>query len=1014
MSRSSYPGMLDSDVELPRVDDNISEIGSDAINSIRDAIFAIEKTVGVSPQGNMADLATRINSVIDANGVIKTQALSQKGLVTLPINNNQIDPNANIQESKLDLDYSTASLNAANSSVRADITTLQTSFTAFVAQTVNHFGGSGNRHDGYQIDLTTSIRGASNVGTALHLVSNSLFDHEQSTGTVHAATGISVNNTFTNIEASNVQEALDDLDTLTTGSLTTANDSLHDSAVAKNQRGEEGAQGNLRSTTLAPTIFQTETSKATNILQVMRPNVARITSKGADLRAVKAGTSSSLRILAGGVGRTALDVDLTAVLPTEDLSEIIRAINTKAQGCEDHYPISAYNTDGQLTIAHTIPGEGKTITIQSSVSASAHTALGFGDVADTTISWSGTSHSGYAGGKRVNDFKSLVKVRHNHKTKPLNTIILGLGDLSQFGIPIGNEGRVICNITNHSTTPTDNGTHYILAFPNSQKFVLSADIQLGEFDIEIMADSVNFENSANGEIFDIFVEHIEDGYGKVVKENRATFGTISGINIKAISESFPTNSVEWEVESGTSVKLLSNGEEGDPVNIPLGFTGELRVFAPDNINSALIEVSGVPAAGTSIKKSVSVATFAGSADRIYIGSVHYSGNFGEETLKYVTDRRQLGASVRNTTSDQLNPMPVEAAVSDLRNNGIIRGFDVLSIGSTVKVRGGRAYVSGKVVDVETQEVAITDFGEANRLLLLGPGGKFFVKSEFDAGFSFDELTAGDAYGDNRNVALVAQLHTDGSTVDSFSDRRLFISNIDKRLVDTKAQLEQRIDSIQDTVGGTFWGVTVAESEVEGDGYLASIESSINHGFTELDARGFSAENNLTTTRRFEFDELTTSQTSVFKAVGITHINVFADAVYTGSDGGPFGVSGTVLVDLGVAVEVGQSNITVTEDYATVKTIPTSIFASSSITERYVASIPTSRLGLSNNILFDVVPRIRIQGSTYVDGGPGGSDPNPEIRFDNVRIVTSSYSVAGNILSVDGSTSSIATTIDDVL
>jgi len=65
-------------------------------------------------------------------------------------------------------------------------------------------------------------------------------------------------------------------------------------------------------------------------------------------------------------------------------------------------------------------------------------------------------------------------------------------------------------------------------------------------------------------------------------------------------------------------------------------------------------------------------------------------------------------------------------------------------------------------------------------------------------------------------------------------------------------------------------------------------------------------------------------------------------------------------------------------------------------------------------MFDVATRVRIQNATLVDGGPGGPDPNPVIRFDNVRIVTSSYSIAGNILGEDGSSSPLATTVGDVL
>ncbi len=47
---TTYPGTLDSDLDLPRASDDVTEISSDSINSIRDAVIAIETAVGTEPQ----------------------------------------------------------------------------------------------------------------------------------------------------------------------------------------------------------------------------------------------------------------------------------------------------------------------------------------------------------------------------------------------------------------------------------------------------------------------------------------------------------------------------------------------------------------------------------------------------------------------------------------------------------------------------------------------------------------------------------------------------------------------------------------------------------------------------------------------------------------------------------------------------------------------------------------------------------------------------------------------------
>ena len=82
---SIYPSELDTDLEIPRVDNNVTEVSSDTINALRDAVFNIEKNLGLSLQGNKPDLAARLNVSIDSNGNLKTSALTAAGLVTLPI-----------------------------------------------------------------------------------------------------------------------------------------------------------------------------------------------------------------------------------------------------------------------------------------------------------------------------------------------------------------------------------------------------------------------------------------------------------------------------------------------------------------------------------------------------------------------------------------------------------------------------------------------------------------------------------------------------------------------------------------------------------------------------------------------------------------------------------------------------------------------------------------------------------------------------------------------------------------
>jgi hypothetical protein len=73
---SIYPGQLDTDLQLPPATNGTTAVTAASINNLRDAILSIEQAIGVDPQGNLSDLATRINRAIDSNGNIRSSALS--------------------------------------------------------------------------------------------------------------------------------------------------------------------------------------------------------------------------------------------------------------------------------------------------------------------------------------------------------------------------------------------------------------------------------------------------------------------------------------------------------------------------------------------------------------------------------------------------------------------------------------------------------------------------------------------------------------------------------------------------------------------------------------------------------------------------------------------------------------------------------------------------------------------------------------------------------------------------
>lgn len=125
MSKSSYPNKIDSSIELPIVRNNITEINAEFLNSIRDAIIQIEKTLGINPNGS-STVAERLSSSLDATGEFKKEALDKAGVIYGPIINESISKIAAIEEAKLKLDFPTKLL-------QTEVSLLKTELEGFIS-----------------------------------------------------------------------------------------------------------------------------------------------------------------------------------------------------------------------------------------------------------------------------------------------------------------------------------------------------------------------------------------------------------------------------------------------------------------------------------------------------------------------------------------------------------------------------------------------------------------------------------------------------------------------------------------------------------------------------------------------------------------------------------------------------------------------------------------------------------------------------------------------------------------
>jgi hypothetical protein len=155
MANSKYPNKIDTSIEIPAVRDNIAEIGSEVINSVRTAIFQIEKTLGINPQGAVGNtVSSRINRSIDSSGNIKKEALSMAGVLSGPLSDKDISKTAAINERKLNLDYPTTLLQEEISQLTYSLNIIEDTLDGLASLLAVHVHPSAtNRHPASAISV---------------------------------------------------------------------------------------------------------------------------------------------------------------------------------------------------------------------------------------------------------------------------------------------------------------------------------------------------------------------------------------------------------------------------------------------------------------------------------------------------------------------------------------------------------------------------------------------------------------------------------------------------------------------------------------------------------------------------------------------------------------------------------------------------------------------------------------------------------------------------------------------
>jgi hypothetical protein len=251
MPKSKYPEKIDTSVEIPAVRDNIAEVGSDVLNSIRTAIFQIERTLGINPQGAIGNsVAGRLSSSLDGNGNILKEALDRAGLISGPIIDSDVSKVASIQESKLKLNYPTQVLQSEISILNSQIDEIIEKIAEIAAQLSAHINKNAlSRHTAIQIDVDSALVYQSdssaksleegNLQEALETIYNAHVNYTglnvSESNNSHAADQIYYNKELTSdiITGNDVQTAIDEVANVGLTSLRNSILNLHSNGIIR-------------------------------------------------------------------------------------------------------------------------------------------------------------------------------------------------------------------------------------------------------------------------------------------------------------------------------------------------------------------------------------------------------------------------------------------------------------------------------------------------------------------------------------------------------------------------------------------------------------------------------------------------------------------------------------------------------------------------------------------------------------------------------------------------------------
>jgi len=743
---SKFPTELDTDAELPSVIDGSTEIGGEAINAQKDAILAIERTLGTDVQGTTGSLADRLAVSINPDGTLDAAAVSASWLIGSPITNAHVSASAAIEESKLDLDVGTTVLQNQITSSAIDIDALQDSAATQIAKLASHIAGTDDQHLAEDIVVSPAVAGGLNVQSALTAVQQGLTDHINDTSGAHDADSISyAPGPESSLTATSVGGALDEIDTNFINRVNRHLDTAHTNGISGDELIYLGGQGAVNAASLACVPLQPLGGQPR--IKIGGINHATIITKGANPAGLSASASGLVVDYSDGISVYSVTVSGLNSSPYPTSSEnrikgVVRSLNTAfaAAGAL----VTAFDYQNEIVLQHNTP-DGY-IAVRDPVANSAATVLGLGAVV----------------GQSSEPVNHLVSVTDGVPTENWSALVSGSASLGSPSFDVTLSAPVsagsLLHITRH--TAGGSGTYQVLSVAGSVA-TLNISVPAGSFDYAVYPDSLPIGAASSGTVYDVFVD--SSAVPSTAVRAETTVQQISGVRMVSCSLQAGTYSVSL-TGSGSSISLVisSGAVNGEAARISSGYLGPVVCRAPNNLGEAVFEVVSLTPSSPATD-TVVVSGYSGDDPLQKIASFWSNGAVAE----FPADARNIGLIGRSAIGTDV-VREIVGKVSANRRNGIIQG-DLISLsGLVASIPAHTISVGGVVRDIAPVQIDLTALAVAvqSANIYIDLSGAYRVALDSTAGYALADILS-------RGEIPLLRVNLGVSTVVGSVDIRLF-------------------------------------------------------------------------------------------------------------------------------------------------------------------------------------------------------------------------------------------------